>query len=96
MKTYILTESDLSELGTLRWASTASFSMATLAFGFWLSVTQGFAFSEKLAPVTVATWNTWQTVSLWAAGLLAVIGVLLMWRGHCRLSQIKSEMQHND
>lgn len=96
MKTYILTEDELTSLGQLRFAATAAFAVGSAALGFWLSVTQGLAFSENLAPITKATWETWKTAALIGAGASYLGGVVFVAMGFTRLKKIKSEMQHND
>lgn len=95
MKMYSLTEGEIGELAALRTFATLSFSVASGAFGFWLSVKQGLAFSDHLAPVVVATWNTWEKAALIAAGVLAAVGGGFVWRGHTRLNAIKAEMEHD-
>jgi hypothetical protein len=96
MKSYILTEGDLQLLGGLRTAATVCFSLATLAFGFWLSITQAFGFSEHLAPIVRATWSAWQKVTFALAIILAAAGVGLMWWGRTYLATVKREMKHDD
>lgn len=96
MKTYILTEGELSELGTLRWVATAAFAISSALFGFWLSVTQGLAFSTNLAEAVKASWETWKTAAMIGAIASAAAGGWFTIRGHTRLTKIKSEMAHND
>lgn len=95
MKMYSLTEGELGELSLLQGGATICFSLASAAFGFWLSVTQAIAFSENLSEVVLATWKTWKAASLIVAVSLAVGGALFRWRGHCRLDRIKAEMDHD-
>ena len=96
MKMYSITEGELGELAALKTFSTLSFSGASAALGFGLSIAQGFAFSEKIAPVVMATWSTWKTVSFILAGVLVLVGLGFVRRGHSRLAEIKAEMKHND
>lgn len=95
MKMYSLTEGEIGELAALKAFSTLSFSGASAAFGFGVSIAQGFAFSDKLAPIVKATWGTWEVAAFIAATFLALVGAAFVWRGHSRLSSIKSEMEHD-
>lgn len=95
MKMYSLTEGELGELSALRWGSTVAFSFATACVGFWVSVTQAIDFSDQLSPVVRATWETWKNASLIAAGVSALVGIILVIKGHTRLNTIKKEMEHD-
>ena len=96
MKMFSLTEGELGELALLKGLSALCFSGASAALGFWISVKQAIAFSDKLAPITLATWDTWTMAALIAANVLALAGIALIWRGHSRLNAIKAEMEHDD
>ncbi|MBV2147791.1 hypothetical protein KRZ98_05745 [Sphingobium sp. AS12] len=95
MKMYSLTEGELGELAQLQGGATVAFSASSACLGFALSVKQGFAFSENLSPVVLASWETWMVAAFIASALTALCGLGLCYKGRTRLAAIKAEMEHD-
>jgi len=95
MKMYSLTEGEIEGLAQIQTGAAVSYSFASACAGFWISVTQAIDFSENLAPITLATWDTWRLASLIAGILSLAVGVWMTIKGRTRLRKIKEEMEHD-
>jgi hypothetical protein len=92
VKAYPITESELSEIGTLRGLSTFCFSVssALLGFGGNMFVSYLSAPSEPIRNNST-DWKTGIISALGVALVFLLIGAFLMYKGHTKIADINRE-----
>ena len=91
MKTFPITEGEMSNFFWVGSFVTISFSIASGLLGFGLSIEQSLDFSQGIPSHVTDYWGKLQQIVYMAGGVFGAIGVALIVFGHGSRSRIKNE-----
>ena len=94
MKTYILTEGELSELATLQGTATVSFSLGSAFCGAAFSVMLSLALAVGVQADISQAWAVVKWGLFVASATAFAVGAVFFFKGRSRLAKIKEEMEH--
>ena len=94
MKEYVVTKSELYELGGVGLFATLFFSVASAFGGFAVDASRDLAFNATAAKEALAFWGAMRTAATIVTIVFFVFGVLLIVYGGFRLNGILEETTH--
>jgi len=91
MKSYPITDGELSQLAGLGYMATICFSVASGLLVFALDLSKDISMSQELSEATKVFWDTINIVSYSFSGFLFILGGGLIWKRQSKVSEIKDE-----
>jgi hypothetical protein len=90
VKAYPITESELSELGTLGGFSALFFSLASALVGFGGNIFLDLFLSSAPSEISPG-WKIGIIAVFLISAVFAILGAVLIWKGHTKIGKVKRE-----
>lgn len=89
MKSYPITDSELTQLATIGIISVVCFSLAAGLLGIAIDIQKDLALAIDVPAAARGFWSAIRTSTFIGSGIFAVFGGFLLLRGHARVTDIK-------